>query len=66
VGADSNVVNTNSKVFEVMDVVNLNLERFEGVEGGIHIIEAIETSNNSLSLVGVKSNKPSKKAKYNS
>jgi hypothetical protein len=23
-----------------MDVVNLNLERFEGVEGGIHIIEA--------------------------
>ncbi len=27
-GGDSNVVNTNSKVFEAMDVVNLNLERF--------------------------------------
>ncbi len=49
-----------------MDVINLNLERFEGVEGGIHIIKAIGTSNNSLSLVGVKSNKPSKKAKYSS
>jgi len=54
VGGDSNVVNTNSKVFEAMDVVNLNPKRFEGVEGGIHIIEAIGTSNNSLSLVGVK------------
>ncbi len=53
-GGDSNVVNTNSKVFEAMDVVNLNLERFQGVEGRILIIEAIGTSNNSLSLVGVK------------
>lgn len=47
-----NVINTNSKMFEVMDVVNLNLERFESVEGRIHIIATIETSNNSLSLVG--------------
>jgi hypothetical protein len=34
VGGDSNVVNTNSNVFEAMDVVNLNPKIFEGVEGG--------------------------------
>jgi hypothetical protein len=54
VGGDSKVVNTNSKVFEAMDVVNLNLERFGVVEGGIHIVEATGTSNTSLSLIGVK------------